>query len=383
MGVLSCRPNRTTATDMRMDPLITRQTVILLLAMFLLSGTAIAETPEVPWSPPVPEENGWDWIRMSSGEWFGGNIDLMRDRNLEFDSDELDLLKLDWTDVAELRSPRILTYRFDPQGTFTGTAVMQGDTLTIATTGGPVAMPRGDLLMIMEGQLRERNYWSAKASVGIVTRSGNSDQSDMNSYVRVRRLTPKTRGLFTYAGNYGQIEGIDNINNHNLSLGVDYLITAGFFVTPLNMNFLRDPFQNLNLKSTVGAGVGYVIVRDGPLNWSFGLSGGYQKTQYESVEAGQPLSVENATMIFSTDLEWDITGDVEMLLDYNLQMGVPETSQAFHHARLEFSFDIWGDVLDLDLGLTWDRIESPQPTAEGLVPERDDFRSTIGIGFEI
>jgi hypothetical protein len=360
-----------------------RSIFLFLAVLALLCGSAAAETTPVPWQPPVPEENGWDWIRMTSGEWFGGTIELMRDRDLEFDSDELGILNLDWTDVAELRSPRILTYRFDPEGTVTGTALMQGDSLVIDVGGTPTTRPRHNLVLIMEGQLREKNYWSAKASVGIVTRSGNSSQADMNSVVRIRRLTPKTRGLFNYAGNYGKVEGIENINNHNLSLGVDILITAGFFVTPLGVNFLRDPFQNIDMKSTVGAGVGYAVLRDGPINWSLGISGGYQKTEYVSVEEGKPLSVENATMIFSTDLEWDITGDVEMLLDYNLQMGIPETSQAFHHARLEFSFDIWGDVLDLDLGLTWDRVESPQATSEGIIPERDDFRSTIGIGFEI
>ena len=37
-------------------------------------------------TPPDPIPGGWDWFRMSSGEWIKGEIVLMR--NFEFDSDE-------------------------------------------------------------------------------------------------------------------------------------------------------------------------------------------------------------------------------------------------------------------------------------------------------
>ena len=31
---------------------------------------------------------------------------------------------------------------------------------------------------------------------------------------------------------------------------------------------------------------------------------------------------------------------------------------------------------------TWDRVESPQPRENGSVPDRDDFRMHVGIGWE-
>ncbi len=334
------------------------------------------------WRPPEPDANAWDWIRMNSGEWLGGNLESLRDRDLEFDSDELDLLKLDWTDVAELRSPRVLTYRFEDLGTYTGTAVMRGDTVAIHTLGGIRKLPREWLILIIEGDLSERNFWSAKASLGLVTRSGNTNQSDLNSVLRVRRLTPGTRGTLDYTGNYGRVGDVETINNHNTSVGFDVLVAAGFFVNPLMANFLRDPFQNIDVKSTVAAGVGYVIVRDGDLDLSAGFSGGYQATRYMSVEAGEDSRISNGTIIAYTEMEWDITGDLEFMLDYNAQIGVPDASNAFHHARLAFSFDILGDVLDLDLAAYWDRVESPQPDADGNVSKRDDLRTTIGIGLE-
>jgi putative salt-induced outer membrane protein YdiY len=361
----------------RPDPMI--RSALFVLAMIMIAGSAAAES----WQPPVPDENGWDWIRMTSGEWFGGEIKLMRDRDLEFDSDELGILNLDITDVAEIRTPRTLTFRFDPGGTVTGPAHMKDGTIVVATTGGERSFPAVNLVLIMEGHLRERNFWMARGSLGIVTRSGNTSQTDMNSSLRLRRLTPGTRGLLNYAGNFGKVDGEETTNNHNVSASFDILVASGFFVTPISLNFLRDPFQNLNLKSTVAAGVGYDILRDGDMDWGIGLNAGYQETEYVSVEEGNDAKVGNATIVFLTDVAWDITDDLEMILDYNVQIGIPDPKQTFHHAQMTFSFDILGDVLDLDLGLVWDRVESPQANAEGEVPERDDFRSTIGIGFEL
>ena len=353
----------------------------LVCLLLLLWGMPLVA--DEAWQPLAPEPGAWDWLRLNSGEWLGGHLELMRAGDLEFDSDELGMLKLDWDDVSELHSPRILTYRFEGIGNFTGTAVMRGDTVTVNTFMGVSQMPRHRLILIMEGKLTEKNFWSARASLGMVGRSGNTNQTDVNSNLRVRRLTPGTRSILEYTNNYGKVQDIETINNHNLSVDFDVMVTARFFVTPLKVNLFRDPFQNLQLKSTWSAGVGYDIVKGGDLEWSIGVSGGYQGTTHESVEEGEDLKVSNGTIIANTEVDWDITGDLECRFDYNAQIGVPDVSNAFHHAQLAFSFDILGDILDLDLSVIWDRVESPTPDADGFVSERDDFRTTIGIGFEL
>ncbi len=45
--------------------------------------------------------------------------------------DELDNLQIDWDDVAELRSPRVLTYTFIDLGVVVSTAVMRDSILVI------------------------------------------------------------------------------------------------------------------------------------------------------------------------------------------------------------------------------------------------------------
>jgi hypothetical protein len=39
-------------------------------------------------------------------------------------------------------------------------------------------------------------------------------------------------------------------------------------------------------------------------------------------------------------------------------------------------------LLDFDVTLVWDRIQRPRPDEDGIVPEQDDFRLTVGLTFD-
>ncbi len=354
---------------------------VLVAAIFI---TSIGITPawSQNWQPSEPSLKERDWLQLTSGEWVWGEIQVLRDKDLEFDSEELDLLKLDWDDVAGFRSARILTYRFENLGVFTGTATMRDGVVTITTVDEVKEFPREPLIMILEGRPTEINYWSLKATLGLVARSGNTDQADVNTSVRIRRQTPRARLDISYLGNFGEVQGVRNINNHNVTSTWDMLVKAGFFITPAAVNLYHDPFSNIDLKTTVSAGAGYFISRGGDVEWSVGLLAGYVHTEYVSVQEGKDDNEGSFSLTPSTKLDWDITGDIEFELDYNVQVSVPETNNAFHHAVGTLSLDVWGDILDFDFALAWDRVETPQPAADGYVPVRDDFRTTYGLGVD-
>ncbi|HET6347786.1 MAG TPA: DUF481 domain-containing protein, partial [Candidatus Krumholzibacteria bacterium] len=237
--------------------------------------------------------------------------------------------------------------------------------------------------MILEGAQREIDFWSMKASLGLVGRSGNTDQIDLNTAVRIRRVSPRSRWEIKYNANYGKVSGTLLTDNHNLSSVWDMLVKAGFFVTPAAVNLFVDKFQNINLRTTVAAGAGYAIMRGGDVDWSANLGVGYVQTRYASVQALQDDTEGTFSLIPATNLDWDLTGDIELLFDYNVQLALPEPRNSYHHASATISFDIWGDILNLDASLTWDRAESPKARADGSVPKRDDFRSTIGFGIDL
>ncbi|UCH84429.1 MAG: DUF481 domain-containing protein [Candidatus Latescibacterota bacterium] len=358
---------------------VTLLVIAVLLAPTFGGAVAFAQT----WQPPEPSTAEKDWLKMKSGEWLWGELKGLRDKDLDFDSDEFDMQTVDIDDVAEFRSARVLTYRFEEAGVFTGTAVIRDGIVKIQTDTGVQELPTADLIMILEGTQKEIDFWSAKATLGWVGRSGNTDQVDFNSSFRVRRQSPRSRWDNRYNGNLGEVSGEQTINNQNFVSSLDMLLREGFFITPVAINLFHDKFQNIDLRTTLAAGAGYVFMRGGDVDWQASLSAGYVHTQYVSVQEGADDAEGSFSLIPATDLEWDITGDIEFLFDYNLQMAVPETRNSFHHAAGTISFDIWGDILDLDFSLVWDRVESPTPKEDGTIPARDDFRSTFGIGLDL
>ena len=85
----------------------------------------------------------------------------------------------------------------------------------------------------------------------------------------------------------------------------------------------------------------------------------------------------------ATVIEWDITDDIDLDINYVAQVGLPDTRNSTHHLQAYFSMDLFGDVIDLTANFVWDRIENPVTNADGITPEQDDFRLAFGIGVDL
>jgi hypothetical protein len=99
------------------------------------------------------------------------------------------------------------------------------------------------------------------------------------------------------------------------------------------------------------------------------------------VTAGEDRTDESATAILGTRFETDVTNAVDWVLDYSLQVGVPEVEETNTHLRTALEIEL-SSVLDLDVAFVWDRIGDPQPDQNGQRPERDDFYITVGLGVD-
>lgn len=359
--------------------IVKQLTVLVAAGALLLPAAAGAQS----WHPGEPAPDGKDWVQLKSGEWVRGSIDLVRDLEMEFDSDDLDDLRIDWADIAAFRSPRMLTLVFTRDRVATGPSSMADGVIRVTTAQGIVEFPRADLLSIIEGSAREIDNWWAKATVGVTARSGNTEQSDFNSTVRIRREGAVSQLNLGYTGNFSEISGAETVNNHRGTVDLNYFLSRQFYVTPLSVEAYADEFQNIELRGTVGAGAGYYFYRTGDLEWSVGLGGAYRRTNYVSVEPGESDVAETGSLVPSTSLDADLTSDVELVADYSAQIGVPDAAQSTQHASLLLTIDLVGDVFELTASVTWDRVESPQRNADGVVPRRDDFRLAFGIGLDL
>jgi len=354
-----------------------------ILLLVLLPGVLSAqkEAPETKWMPPPPDPKSMDWIKLKSGEWLRGEIKYLRDDDIEFDSEELDLLKLDFDDITELRSPRTLEYVFEDGQTAIGTAIIKDGLVRVRAGLQVREFQRDDLLSIIVGAKNEWDHWSGKVSVGFVGRTGNTNQTDFNSLIFLRREAARHRLDFNYNGNFGEVDSLQTISNHLANVKWDIYLSKGLFVSPAALELYSDKFQNIKLRTTVAAGLGWVFLETGRAEWYIQLFGGYLRTEYRSVEEGVDPVDESGTAIPSTNLDWDPTPDLETNFSYNATIALDDPRNTFHHFEAFVDIDIYG-MLDFTISFTWDRNENPQATEDGDVPKRDDFRTAFGLGID-
>ena len=350
------------------------------LVFILLCGTAeISSAQDTTWAPPTPSQGKFDWIKLVSGEWLGGEFKSMRDGALEFDSDKLNLLHLDWADVKEFRSSRSLEYVFNDGRRAVGPAIMSGGTVRVGTGGEQY--PASQLLSIVKGASSEWDRWSGKISLGVVMRSGNTNQRDYNSILSLRRDAGRTRFDVNGSANYGTLESNKNVDNRQASAQLDVFVTKRLYVIPIAASAYADEFQNIDLRTTVSAGLGYDVVDKAKIDWTAGISAGYLKTDYRSVEAGESDVTEAFAVIPTTLVEWDPNGDIETSLDYRLTLNTETIKDAYHHLVALVDIDLT-KIFELAFSATWDHVETPKRDEYGDLPKRDDLRVSFGLGVD-
>jgi hypothetical protein len=186
------------------------------------------KTQSKPWEPPPPTPDKFDWIQLKSGEWLKGKLKELYEKKLEFDSKELDLLKLDWEDVIQVRGGRIFSVRLVGPITVEGLLQVTKDKVYVTVGEERREFERSQLVAIAPGAPREINYWSAKVSIGVNISRGNVAQTQYNTAANIKRRTSKTRFVTDYFGNFTKTEGVETVNNQRVNTYFDIFKTIFF-----------------------------------------------------------------------------------------------------------------------------------------------------------
>lgn len=352
--------------------------ISIMFATVLLAAAAPAKAqPSWPDGAPMPED--YDWVRLVSDEWLKGDVTAMYDNELEFDSDELGVLMLDWRDIRELRSAEILQVRATGGRIGTGRVLMSGGAVEIMDAG--MTFPQDEIISITAGEPKEINFWAIKVSAGAALREGNSDQRDFYARAAATRRTVKNRVRIDYLANYAETNDIETTNNHRANFSWDRFLTDRFFLRPAFGEYFRDPFQNVAHRIWVGAGLGWQILDTSTTSWEVFSGPAYQATRFDAVEPGEDDSVGSAALVVGTFYERELAHWVDFNYEYRFQFTDSQSGRYNHHMMGSLEFELT-ERLDLDLSLIWDRIEEPQRDADGVLPEQDDWRYVVGLGWE-
>ena len=339
------------------------------------------KTRSQPWEPPPPPPDEFDWIQLKSGEWLKGELKVLYEKKLEFDSEELDLQEFDWEDVKQVRGHRIFSVRFVGPMTVEGLLQVTEDKVFVTFGEERREFERNQLVAIAPGEPKEINYWSAKFSLGLNLTRGNTEQTQYSAIANIKRRTSATRFVTDYLGNFTKTDGEQTVNNERVNTYFDIFKTRKYFFRPFFGEYYRDPFKNINSRVTVGAGMGYHIIDTSKTEWDVAGGPAYQRTRFDSVQVGQASSESTPAFVAGTHFNRDLTKTVEFDFRYDFQIVNEESGTYTHHlvAAVETELTSW---LDFDVSFIWDMTKDPQPNADGTVPKQDDYYLIFSLGID-
>ncbi len=350
-------------------------------------------TLEIPRSPGLIEApEGKDWIKLTTGEWLQGDFKGLRNGTITFDSEELDVLKLDFSSVDTFGFPSRYTYVLDDGNSkllgdsgeleeVVGPGTLKDGVVTIDTEDerGVLQFPRERLLSLVTGADSEWSYWSTLINLSLTGTSGNSDQVTSSLKVDVVREDGTTRLTLGYIGGYGETSSIETAKNHQGLLQIDLFLSKRVYLIPFYGKAYYDKYQNLDLRATASAGAGYYILREPDWEWTVELTGAYTYTEFREAVPGESRFDTEPQVRGATRMDWDITPKIEFIAKYEAFVGVEEVQNTFHHAEAYLYLDLFGDVIKLSVGLVLDRQENPQRLADGTKPEKNDLKYSVGL----
>ena len=334
--------------------------------------------PALNWAPP---EDSFDWIEIKSGEWLKGRIKSLQNEKLEFDSEELDQHVFDWEDIRTVRSPRLNSVWFGTKGKLEGVLLVTTNEVRVTGQAATNTYARSELLGIAPTGARERDKWSGKVSAGMSFRSGNTREVTYNAHVALNRRTPSTLLTLDYLGNFGKINDVETENNQRIQTRFDYYFSRRLFARVPDYEYYHDPLQNLAHRHTLGASVGYDLIKTRRVEWNVTAGPAFQRNDFSSVAPGESQTRDSFALVLGSRLDIELSQRLDWILEYRGQFSGRETGNNMHHAVSTLEVDIH-KRLKLDVSFIWDRVASPQTEAGGTTPQQDDFRLITSLGID-
>ena len=349
------------------------------MASVAITNFPTTNAAAVAWKPPGVGTDGSDWVRLKSGEWLRGDLKYIQNKEVEFDSDEMDQQTLKLKDVSGVYTAHRVFTQFENRQPAYGKVVISNDTVSVHSDE-PFTLSRDLLIGVTpSGGRTGMRDWSGSATLSLSMQSGNQHQTTFATAAELSRRTPATTLLLNYLGNYGVANGVQTANNNRFNGSYDVRLNRNWFVRPLQLELYRDELANIAYRVTASASAGYYIFDRTGLEWDVSAGPGYQYTQFANVETNQTDHAATPAGVFNSKFKADITDRLTFIQSWQSIVTERESGQYTHHSVSTLEFEIKRHM-NLDVSLVWDYLQRPQPKADGEIPQRSDLYLNVGWG---
>jgi putative salt-induced outer membrane protein YdiY len=285
-------------------------------------------------------------------------------------------------EIQELHSDQILYVGLVDGRTLVGRVTTQQGKLEIATKAGKVEAPResvvalrnnGEQLAFEKSQRRDFLHgWEGGLEAGLELTLGNSDARNFRFAFRSVRKVARNN-LVLYAESIYSVDDLPNASPHITAdqkrggARFDHDLTSRLFAFA-NTDFMSDGPQDLNLRSVLGGGAGYHLVRRA--RTTLDLLGGANFTRENYIETQRNLAAGQVGEEFKRKL-----GKNTSLIQNSVYF--PALTEPSGNYRINFSL---GTITMITKFLGWqNNITDSYVTNPPAGKKRNEFVFTSGL----
>jgi putative salt-induced outer membrane protein YdiY len=325
---------------------------------------------------------------MKNGDRISGAIVKKDEKTLTIKSAHFGVVTLPWDQVASAKADTPINIVMPSGQTVTGTLNVEPDKVEVTAGGATRAVPPADIVALRDSAeqkayerlLKPRllDLWLGNANIGWAGTKGNAETATLSLGMAAARVT-RTDKMSVYFNAIRASALIDNVSAQTAQairggLAYNRNIHPRVFLNLFN-DWETDKFQNLDLRTVVGGGLGYHAWK--AEHGRFDLLGGvaYNRERYDPVRPLLPFTRNGADGYFGDDFSYKVGARTSLIQSFRMFTNLQDST------RYRVNFDV-GATTQITKWLTWnlslsDRFLNLPVTGR----KKNDILYSTGFGF--
>jgi len=310
-----------------------------------------------------------DEVWLSNGDRISGKLISLKDGTLSFKTSYAGELSINWEEVTNLKTDEPIEVVLGEESKIEGIVAPEEDgKITIKTE--PAAIPITIKLSSFKTiSLEEKPSVriTARANVGIIQESGNSETDNIRIDADFIARTEKSRYGIGGEFNREKSEEITTVRNWKTYGNYDYYFWPKWFWYALGI-FEHDEFQDLDLRSTLGTGIGHQVFESDPLNLSFLAGPAYVDENFISA----PNDSYSAAQLVVRYDQYFFDKFFQLFHDSNSHVSLEDSNNWVINTRQGVRFPIYKGITGT-LQYNYDYDNEPSPDAKADYDSKFSF----------
>jgi len=312
-----------------------------------------------------------DEVRLTNGDSLTGKILEIKEGILTLETSYSEPVKLKFEAVQKMSSSETVELHLTDGEILKGkiTTDEEGHVEVAAGPGRQTVTVALGTIASLNPPPKKPATWKGNVTLGGNRQDGNSDSMNVSVGALAVRRTENDRFLINILYNRSEDNGKRTAENAYGQMKYDYFLTPKWYLY-MNIDMLADDFQDINLRTSVGPGVGYQVwdAEDRKLGLEAGLS-------YINEDRNEGKDNDSIAGRLGMNFLYRLFDRVVFIDQLAIYPNLDETGEYTLRNEAALLTDIKANWA-LKISNIWDRNSDPESNLD-----KDDFTSILGLQY--